>query len=134
MISWLIFTDLLIVCMWIMIPKLKVFFAGWLIALNYWLCMHAWVGIPKLKLVFNWLMNWFLIFFHTLAQLKVALYRVDQLFYILIDWVTNLLIDFVWIRIPKLKAVFDCVIISLKNVSNILIVYLLFQVKFFLRK
>merc|ERR1719361_1076232 len=30
-------------------------------------------------------------------------------------------------RIPKLKAVFDCVVISLKNVFNILIVYLLFQ-------
>nr|BAA13136.2 voltage-dependent calcium channel [Heterololigo bleekeri] len=30
-------------------------------------------------------------------------------------------------RIPKLKAVFDCVVNSLKNVSNILIVYLLFQ-------
>ena len=30
-------------------------------------------------------------------------------------------------RIPKLKAVFDCVIISLKNVFNILIVYILFQ-------
>ena len=33
-------------------------------------------------------------------------------------------------RIPKLKSVFDCVIISLKNVFNILIVYTLFQVKF----
>ena len=32
-------------------------------------------------------------------------------------------------RIPKLKAVFDCVVISLKNVFNILIVYILFQVK-----
>ena len=31
-------------------------------------------------------------------------------------------------RVPKLKAVFDCVVISLKNVFNILIVYLLFQV------
>ena len=31
-------------------------------------------------------------------------------------------------RIPKLKAVFDCVLISLKNVFNILLVYLLFQV------
>merc|ERR1719483_1795196 len=30
-------------------------------------------------------------------------------------------------RIPKLKAVFDCVIVSLKNVFNILIVYILFQ-------
>ena len=30
-------------------------------------------------------------------------------------------------RVPKLKAVFDCVIISLKNVFNILIVYILFQ-------
>jgi hypothetical protein len=32
-------------------------------------------------------------------------------------------------RVPKLKAVFDCVVISLKNVFNILIVYMLFQVK-----
>lgn len=31
-------------------------------------------------------------------------------------------------RVPKLKAVFDCVVISLKNVFNILIVYILFQV------
>ena len=31
-------------------------------------------------------------------------------------------------RVPKLKAVFDCVVISLKNVFNILIVYMLFQV------
>ena len=31
-------------------------------------------------------------------------------------------------RIPKLKAVFDCVVLSLKNVFNILIVYLIFQV------
>ncbi|XP_071097067.1 voltage-dependent calcium channel type A subunit alpha-1-like isoform X10 [Haliotis cracherodii] len=30
-------------------------------------------------------------------------------------------------RVPKLKAVFDCVVHSLKNVSNILIVYALFQ-------
>jgi voltage-dependent calcium channel N type alpha-1B len=30
-------------------------------------------------------------------------------------------------RVPKLKAVFDCVVISLKNVFNILIVYMLFQ-------
>lgn len=30
-------------------------------------------------------------------------------------------------RIPKLKAVFDCVVGSLKNVVNILIVYMLFQ-------
>nr|QQY02590.1 voltage-dependent R-type calcium channel subunit alpha-1E [Cryptocotyle lingua] len=30
-------------------------------------------------------------------------------------------------RVPKLKAVFDCVVSSLKNVSNILIVYWLFQ-------
>lgn len=30
-------------------------------------------------------------------------------------------------RIPKLKAVFDCVVNSLKNVFNILIVYFLFQ-------
>ncbi|KAK0065729.1 voltage-dependent non-L-type calcium channel alpha-1 subunit isoform A [Biomphalaria pfeifferi] len=30
-------------------------------------------------------------------------------------------------RVPKLKAVFDCVVNSLKNVSNILVVYLLFQ-------
>lgn len=30
-------------------------------------------------------------------------------------------------RVPKLKAVFDCVVNSLKNVVNILIVYLLFQ-------
>ena len=33
-------------------------------------------------------------------------------------------------RVPKLKAVFDCVVISLKNVFNILIVYMLFQVSF----
>ena len=33
-------------------------------------------------------------------------------------------------RIPKLKAVFDCVIISLKNVFNILIVYMLFLLIF----
>jgi len=32
-------------------------------------------------------------------------------------------------RVAKLKAVFDCVVISLKNVFNILIVYLLFQVR-----
>ena len=32
-------------------------------------------------------------------------------------------------RIPKLKAVFDCVVISLKNVFNILLVYTLFQVE-----
>lgn len=30
-------------------------------------------------------------------------------------------------RVPKLKAVFDCVVNSLKNVVNILIVYILFQ-------
>ncbi|XP_059097525.1 voltage-dependent calcium channel type A subunit alpha-1-like [Tigriopus californicus] len=30
-------------------------------------------------------------------------------------------------RIPQLKAVFDCVVISLKNVFNILVVYILFQ-------
>ncbi|CAD5123102.1 DgyrCDS11476 [Dimorphilus gyrociliatus] len=30
-------------------------------------------------------------------------------------------------RVPKLKAVFDCVVNSLKNVLNIMIVYLLFQ-------
>ncbi|XP_071746366.1 voltage-dependent calcium channel type A subunit alpha-1 isoform X5 [Lepeophtheirus salmonis] len=30
-------------------------------------------------------------------------------------------------RVPKLKAVFDCVVNSLKNVTNILIVYILFQ-------
>ncbi|ESO01953.1 hypothetical protein HELRODRAFT_161161 [Helobdella robusta] len=30
-------------------------------------------------------------------------------------------------RVPKLKAVFDCVVNSLKNVFNIMIVYLLFQ-------
>ncbi|XP_025112114.1 voltage-dependent calcium channel type A subunit alpha-1-like isoform X8 [Pomacea canaliculata] len=30
-------------------------------------------------------------------------------------------------RVPKLKAVFDCVVNSLKNVANILIVYILFQ-------
>ncbi|GFS56588.1 voltage-dependent calcium channel type A subunit alpha-1 [Trichonephila inaurata madagascariensis] len=30
-------------------------------------------------------------------------------------------------RVPKLKAVFDCVVTSLKNVFNILIVYILFQ-------
>ena len=29
-------------------------------------------------------------------------------------------------RVPALKAVFDCVVISLKNVFNILIVYMLF--------
>ena len=28
-------------------------------------------------------------------------------------------------RVPALKAVFDCVVTSLKNVSNILIVYIL---------
>ncbi|CAB4057699.1 CACNA1B [Lepeophtheirus salmonis] len=33
-------------------------------------------------------------------------------------------------RVPKLKAVFDCVVISLKNVFNILIVYMLFQIIF----
>ena len=33
-------------------------------------------------------------------------------------------------RVPKLKAVFDCVVISLKNVFNILIVYILFQVRY----
>ncbi|KAL8602085.1 hypothetical protein ACOMHN_007355 [Nucella lapillus] len=33
-------------------------------------------------------------------------------------------------RVPKLKAVFDCVVNSLKNVSNILIVYILFQLMF----
>ena len=33
-------------------------------------------------------------------------------------------------RVPKLKAVFDCVVNSLKNVFNILIVYILFQVSF----
>ena len=31
-------------------------------------------------------------------------------------------------RVPKLKAVFDCVVNSLKNVFNNLIVYILFQV------
>lgn len=30
-------------------------------------------------------------------------------------------------RVPKLKAVFDCVVNSLKNVFNILIVYMLFN-------
>ncbi len=30
-------------------------------------------------------------------------------------------------RVPKLKAVFDCVVNSLKNVFNILVVYLLFM-------
>jgi len=30
-------------------------------------------------------------------------------------------------RVPKLKAVFDCVVNSLKNVLNILVVYGLFQ-------
>lgn len=30
-------------------------------------------------------------------------------------------------RVPKLKAVFDCVLTSLKNVFNILVVYMLFQ-------
>lgn len=30
-------------------------------------------------------------------------------------------------RVPKLKSVFDCVVNSLKNVFNILIVYILFQ-------
>ena len=30
-------------------------------------------------------------------------------------------------RVPKLKAVFDCVVNSLKNVLNIMIVYMLFQ-------
>ena len=33
-------------------------------------------------------------------------------------------------RVPKLKAVFDCVVNSLKNVFNILIVYMLFQVRY----
>ena len=33
-------------------------------------------------------------------------------------------------RVPALKAVFDCVMISLKNVFNILIVYLLFLLIF----
>lgn len=33
-------------------------------------------------------------------------------------------------RVPALKAVFDCVVISLKNVSNILIVYILFLLIF----
>ncbi|XP_078326071.1 voltage-dependent calcium channel type A subunit alpha-1-like isoform X3 [Crassostrea virginica] len=33
-------------------------------------------------------------------------------------------------RVPKLKAVFDCVVNSLKNVANILIVYMLFQLIF----
>ena len=33
-------------------------------------------------------------------------------------------------RVPKLKAVFDCVINSLKNVFNILIVYILFLLIF----
>lgn len=30
-------------------------------------------------------------------------------------------------RVPKLKAVFDCLVNSLKNVINILIVYMLFH-------
>jgi voltage-dependent calcium channel N type alpha-1B len=30
-------------------------------------------------------------------------------------------------RVPKLKAVFECIVNSLKNVFNILIVYMLFQ-------
>ena len=30
-------------------------------------------------------------------------------------------------RVPKLKAVFDCVVNSLKNVFNILVVYMLFN-------
>lgn len=30
-------------------------------------------------------------------------------------------------RVPKLKAVFDCLVNSLKNVINILIVYILFH-------
>lgn len=33
-------------------------------------------------------------------------------------------------RVPALKAVFDCVVISLKNVFNILIVYMLFLLIF----
>lgn len=33
-------------------------------------------------------------------------------------------------RVPALKAVFDCVVISLKNVANILIVYMLFLLIF----
>ena len=33
-------------------------------------------------------------------------------------------------RVPKLKAVFDCVVNSLKNVFNILVVYLLFMLIF----
>ena len=33
-------------------------------------------------------------------------------------------------RVPALKAVFDCVVISLKNVANILIVYGLFLLIF----
>jgi len=33
-------------------------------------------------------------------------------------------------RVPALKAVFDCVVSSLKNVSNILIVYVLFLLIF----
>ena len=33
-------------------------------------------------------------------------------------------------RVPALKAVFDCVVISLKNVFNILIVYILFLLIF----
>lgn len=33
-------------------------------------------------------------------------------------------------RVPKLKAVFDCVVNSLKNVKNILIVYMLFNIIF----
>ena len=33
-------------------------------------------------------------------------------------------------RVPALKAVFDCVMISLKNVFNILIVYILFLLIF----
>ena len=33
-------------------------------------------------------------------------------------------------RVPALKAVFDCVVTSLKNVLNILIVYILFLLIF----
>ena len=33
-------------------------------------------------------------------------------------------------RVPALKAVFDCVVTSLKNVANILIVYILFLLIF----
>jgi voltage-dependent calcium channel N type alpha-1B len=33
-------------------------------------------------------------------------------------------------RVPKLKAVFDCVVNSLKNVKNIIIVYMLFNIIF----